>query len=99
MPYYETVHEIREIQGKKKLVGYHPKLTIHHKGEQVTIQHGTVWRLDGTPVNDLPDWFYDQLKNIDAKALDDVEWTGHRKPGPKPKTQKVEPEKAEKVDG
>lgn len=66
MPFSLQTHERRG----DKIVRVRPYLRISHRGGPILyLQEGHVYTESGERADPLPDWFLEELKRIDSKAL------------------------------
>lgn len=78
------------VSGKRKLVSNNPFLRLTKDGQEIYIQGGQVYSPGTERLNTLPDWFEEEMKKQDKKALDEVGWEEHRKVGRPVSKEKLE---------
>jgi len=96
MPLTFQTTEFQVISGKRKLVRFQPFLRMTKDGQDVYIQNGQVYAGGAERLNNLPDWFQDELKKQNPEALDQVGWTEHRKVGRPASKETLEKKLSEK---
>jgi len=80
MAFTLTVHEYQRVPGslEVRLVRTNPYLALTKKvgdsAEMLFIQSGQVWSAGGVPIENLPDWFAEELAKCSPAALLEAGW-------------------------
>jgi hypothetical protein len=81
MPFTLQPTQFAVKNGQRIIIQKNPYIRISRDGYAIHIQGGQVYDAGGKRLNDLPEWFQDEIKKISPEGLDRVGWKEHRKVG------------------